>query len=104
MDSYPESYRSPWRDRLPGPLRVLAGNWWQLAAALVVAVLLAQQVVAPNSRIIKLIAGMMLFVVAYRTRPFYALCFIAEFGGKIFVLPVEDVIRIRTGETGKDAI
>ena len=24
--------------------------------------------------------------------------------GKIFVLPVEDVVRIRTGETGKDAI
>jgi len=24
--------------------------------------------------------------------------------GKIFVLPVEDAIRIRTGETGKDAI
>ncbi len=24
--------------------------------------------------------------------------------GKIFVLPLEDVIRIRTGETGKDAI
>ena len=24
--------------------------------------------------------------------------------GKIFVLPVEDVIRIRTGETGSDAI
>ncbi|NCO60514.1 MAG: transcriptional regulator [Deltaproteobacteria bacterium CG_4_8_14_3_um_filter_51_11] len=24
--------------------------------------------------------------------------------GKIFILPVEDVIRIRTGETGKDAI
>jgi len=24
--------------------------------------------------------------------------------GKIFVLPVENVIRIRTGETGKDAI
>jgi len=24
--------------------------------------------------------------------------------GKIFVLPVEEVIRIRTGETGKDAI
>ena len=24
--------------------------------------------------------------------------------GKIFILPVEEVIRIRTGETGKDAI
>jgi len=24
--------------------------------------------------------------------------------GKIFVLPLENVIRIRTGETGKDAI
>ena len=24
--------------------------------------------------------------------------------GKIFVLPLEDVVRIRTGETGKDAI
>jgi nitrogen regulatory protein PII len=24
--------------------------------------------------------------------------------GKIFILPVEDAIRIRTGETGKDAI
>jgi nitrogen regulatory protein P-II 1 len=24
--------------------------------------------------------------------------------GKIFVLPVEEVIRVRTGETGKDAI
>ena len=24
--------------------------------------------------------------------------------GKIFVLPVEDVIRIRTGETGEEAI
>ena len=24
--------------------------------------------------------------------------------GKIFILPVEDVIRIRTGETGKEAI
>jgi len=24
--------------------------------------------------------------------------------GKIFILPVENVIRIRTGETGKDAI
>lgn len=24
--------------------------------------------------------------------------------GKIFVLPVEDVIRVRTGETGKDAV
>jgi nitrogen regulatory protein P-II 1 len=24
--------------------------------------------------------------------------------GKIFIIPVEDVIRIRTGETGKDAI
>lgn len=24
--------------------------------------------------------------------------------GKIFILPVEDVIRIRTGESGKDAI
>jgi nitrogen regulatory protein P-II 1 len=24
--------------------------------------------------------------------------------GKIFILPVEDVVRIRTGETGKDAI
>ena len=24
--------------------------------------------------------------------------------GKIFILPVDDVIRIRTGETGKDAI
>jgi nitrogen regulatory protein PII len=24
--------------------------------------------------------------------------------GKIFILPVEDVIRIRTGEKGKDAI
>lgn len=24
--------------------------------------------------------------------------------GKIFVLPVEDVIRVRTGETGKEAI
>ncbi len=24
--------------------------------------------------------------------------------GKIFVLPVEDVIRVRTGETGEDAI
>ncbi len=24
--------------------------------------------------------------------------------GKIFVLPVEDVLRVRTGETGKDAI
>ena len=24
--------------------------------------------------------------------------------GKIFVFPVEDIIRIRTGETGKDAI
>ncbi|MFC1821254.1 P-II family nitrogen regulator [Thermodesulfobacteriota bacterium] len=24
--------------------------------------------------------------------------------GKIFIIPVEDVVRIRTGETGKDAI
>jgi nitrogen regulatory protein P-II 1 len=24
--------------------------------------------------------------------------------GKIFIIPVEDAIRIRTGETGKDAI
>jgi nitrogen regulatory protein PII len=24
--------------------------------------------------------------------------------GKIFILPVENVIRIRTGETGKDAV
>ncbi len=24
--------------------------------------------------------------------------------GKIFVIPIEDVIRIRTGETGKDAV
>ncbi len=24
--------------------------------------------------------------------------------GKIFILPVEDAIRIRTGESGKDAI
>ena len=24
--------------------------------------------------------------------------------GKIFVMPIEEVIRIRTGETGKDAI
>jgi nitrogen regulatory protein PII len=24
--------------------------------------------------------------------------------GKIFVLPVEEVIRVRTGESGKDAI
>ena len=24
--------------------------------------------------------------------------------GKVFILPVDDVIRIRTGETGKDAI
>lgn len=24
--------------------------------------------------------------------------------GKIFVLPVEEVIRVRTGETGKEAI
>jgi hypothetical protein len=77
MATYPESYRAPWRDRLPGPLRALAGNWWQLAAALVVAILLAQQVIAPNSRMIKLVAGVVLFMVAYRTRPFYALCFIA---------------------------
>ena len=24
--------------------------------------------------------------------------------GKIFVMPIEEVIRVRTGETGKDAI
>jgi nitrogen regulatory protein P-II 1 len=32
-------------------------------------------------------------------------CRTGEFGdGKIFVLPVEEVVRIRTGETGKQAL
>lgn len=32
-------------------------------------------------------------------------CCTGQFGdGKIFVLPVDEVLRIRTGETGKDAL
>ena len=49
------------------------------AAAVVVAGLLAQQIYQPNSRVIKLLAGLVLMGVAIRTRPFYALCFIALF-------------------------
>lgn len=76
-DSDTTGYREPLRDRLPGPIRVFAElPWLGLVLAVVAAVILANQFNAPNSRIIKLIAGMVLFGVAYRTRPFYSLCFI----------------------------
>jgi O-antigen ligase len=72
------AYRAPWQDRLPGPLSRLARfSWWQMAIALVAAVLLSQQILDPQSRVIKAAAGLVLFIIAFRTRPFYALCFIA---------------------------
>ncbi len=76
-ESFPSSYRLSWRDRLPGPLQSLARfPWWTLILAGVVSLVLADQIAAPNSRIIKLGAGALLLVMAYRLRPFYALCFI----------------------------
>jgi len=53
--------------------------WWQIVIAGVMALILAQQIAAPNSRVIKLGAGVALFIIAYRTRPFHALCFIGLF-------------------------
>jgi len=74
----PRSYRTPWRDRLPEPLSRLARlPWWQVAVAALVATLLAQQILSPASRVIKASAGLLLFLIAFRTKPFYALCFIA---------------------------
>jgi len=41
-----------------------------------IAAILGNQINAPNSRIIKALAGVVLFIVSYRAKPFYALCFI----------------------------
>jgi len=73
----PTVYRLPLRDRLPGPLgALLSFPWWQLAVAGAVGYLLGELIHTPNSRIIKAIAGLVLFGIARRTQPFYALCFI----------------------------
>ena len=67
-----------WRDRLPRLLQPLSRMpWHALVVAGIVGLFLASQINAPNSRIIKLLAGCALLVIAYRTKPFYSLCFIA---------------------------
>ncbi|NNF06836.1 MAG: hypothetical protein HKN21_08745, partial [Candidatus Eisenbacteria bacterium] len=76
----PASYGLTWRDRLPGPVATLLRfPWWQFAIAIFAAVLLAKLINTPNARIIKALAGIAIFAVAYKTRPFYALCFIMLF-------------------------
>lgn len=83
-DEYPESYGATWRDRLPTPLAALWGSHWlKLAVAVGVGILFAEQLNAPSSRVIKALAGVLLFALAYRTQPFNALCFI----GLMFLFP-----------------
>jgi len=78
--SLPGAYRLPWQDRLPGPLtRLVTVRWWHFAVALVAGFLLADQINAPSSRVIKALAGAALFILAYRAKPFYSLCFITLF-------------------------
>jgi O-antigen ligase len=80
MPNESTSYRLSWRDRLPRPWGSLfAFSWIRLGIVVVVALVLSQQILAPNPRVIKLIAGMALFVAAYRARPFWALCMIVLF-------------------------
>ena len=80
------SYRLPLSERLPRPWRSLVAlPWWQVATALVVALLLGSQILHPNGRVIKALAGVLLFVAAYRAEPFWSLCFIAI----MFLFPFE---------------
>ncbi len=79
-NTQPASYRASRTDRMPRVLRSLAGlPWWQLGLALVVALVLSHQFSSPNSRVIKAVAGVVLFIVAFRLKPFWALCFITLF-------------------------
>ncbi len=77
-ETQPAAYRAPWQDRLPRPIgRMVRLPWWQIGAAAAAAFLLSQQILEPQSRVIKAVAGLVLLIIAIRTRPFYALCFIA---------------------------
>ena len=80
MPNESASYRLSWRDRLPRPWSdLLAFSWIRLGIVVVAALVLGQQILAPNPRVIKLVAGVALFVAAYRARPFWALCMIVLF-------------------------
>ncbi len=72
------SYRLSWRDRAGSRLRGLIGlPWGKIGLAVLLAWLLSGQIIAPNTRVIKATAGVVLFIVAYRAKPLYALCLIA---------------------------
>lgn len=77
VDAAPE-YRLSWRDRVDPRLRRLIDlPWGKIGLAIILAWLLAGQIIAPNTRVIKATAGVVLFIVAYRAKPLYALCLIA---------------------------
>jgi hypothetical protein len=77
VDAAPE-YRLSWRDRVDPRLRWLVGlPWAKIVLAVVLAWLLAGQIINPNTRVIKATAGVVLFIVAYRAKPLYALSLIA---------------------------
>lgn len=77
VDPAPE-YRLSWRDRVDPRLRRLIGlPWGKIGLAVLLGWLLSGQILDPSPRVIKAVAGVVLFIVAYRAKPLYALCFIA---------------------------